>query len=879
MGFRRFFHRNNEDTDLARELEAHITHQVDENISAGMSEEEARRQAYLKLGSPQHVREDVWEWNTVGFFDNLVRDLRYALRMLRRSPGFSALAILCLTLGIGANAAAFSWIEGTLFRPYPAVAHPDQLLVLSGTVRGGDDYAPLSWPDFVDLRRNCTLIDSFIAEKITGATLAIGNRAEGAVGSMVSTNYFDALGVHPILGRGFSPEEETGRNAHPVTVISYWMWKQRYHSDPEIIGKQQVLNQVPYTIVGVAPENFYGTFVGYAWQFWVPVSMQEKFETTGYQLEDRSARWIEGFVRLKPGVSRAQAQQEISAAASRLEADFPATNRGRGIQLLALWESPFNSSKVLLPTLGVTLAVVFLVLLIACANVSNLLLVRAFARRHEMTVRMAVGARRSRLLRQLITEGLILALWGAAAGLAAAYWCRNLLVLIIPFRSAPLYLPGSIDWRVLALSVGISLFSTMLFALAPALQASKVDLATSLKSESTSVVGGSGRAGLRSVMVLVQVSLSFVLLAGAGLVFKSLRAVRNTSPGFSTQGVLLTGVNLLGAGYDAQRARNFQDQLMESVQAIQGIESAAYARIAPFSYREYSSDKISVDGYQAAPDEQLETQYNEVGPGYFRTLGIPLVSGREFLPSDDQNADLVAVVNESLAARYWHGQDPLGKRLGVGDKTMRVVGVARNAKYRNMLEDPKPFFYVPLRQNGSTLVILNLRTHQDPGVVATAVARELHRLDPGISASEVITIEEQMERQTSAQQVAVVLLGVFGGLALLLAAIGLYGVVSYAVSQSTRELALRMALGARASDVLRLVMTRGMVLTAAGLALGLVASLGLSGLIGSLLYKVKPWDPGSFALAFVIMAVVAGAASFLPALRAAQTDPVSALHE
>ncbi len=814
----------------------------------------------------------------VTYLENLIQDLRFSLRVLRRNKGFSTLSVLCLALGIGANAAAFSWIEGTVFRPYPAVANPDRLLVLSGTVKGGDDYEDLSWPDFVDLRRNCASFDSFIAEKITGASLSLGDRAEWAVGSLVSANYFDAMGVRPVLGRGFRPEEESGRNAHPVVVISHWMWKQRYGSDPAIIGKQQVLNRVPFTIIGVAPENFYGTFVGYAWQFWAPVSMQETFDTTGYQLEDRNARWIEGFVRIKPGVSRAQAQGEISAAARRLEADFPAIDRGRGIRLFPIWQSPFNSAKILLPTLGVTLGVVFFVLLIACANVSNLLLVRAFARRHEMTVRMAVGARRGRLLRQLVTEGLILATMGGVVGLAFAYWCRNLLVLIIPYRSAPLYLPGSTDWRVLALSVTVALLSTLLFALAPALQASKQDLAGSLKAETSGVVGGSNRARFRSAMVLVQVSLSFVLLAGAGLVFESLRALRNTSPGFSTTGVQLTSINLLGAGYDAQRARNLQDQLLLRVQALGGIESAAYARIPPFSFKPYSSAKIAMDGYQAAPDEQMETEYNEVGPAYFHTLGIPLVEGREFVAEDDQKAEPAAIVNETLAGRYWRGQDALGKRLTAGNRTMRVVGVARNAKYRNLLENPRPFFYVPLRQNGSSVVVLNMRTQQDSGTLAIAVAREMHSLDPELGLYEVIPMEKQMERQTSTQQVAVVLLGVFGGLALLLAAIGLYGVISYAVSQSTRELALRMALGARAPDILRLVMSRGLALTAAGVGLGIGAALAMSNFMGSLLYKTSPRDPWSYALSLLAMAVVAGLACFVPAWRAAKTDPVRTLH-
>src|SRR5713101_2821744 len=345
---------------------------------------------------------------------SVLQDLRFGFRMLRRSPGFSILAILCLTLGIGANAAVFSWIEGILFRPSPAVIHQERLLALGGTARGEARGTPISWPDFLDLQRSCTLFDAFFVTKIMGTTLSVGDRAEVTTGSIVSANYFDAIGVHPILGRGFEPGENSGRNGHPVTVISYQMWQERLHGDPAIIGKTQILSGLPHTIVGVAPKGFYGTFVGYAFQFWVPASMQTQFDAGVYKLEDRGARWIEGFVRLKPGVTLEQAQAEISAVAKRLETDYPETNRGRGVRLFPLWQTPFNNAGALLPTLGVALAVVSAVLLIACANVGNLLLVRAFARRHEMTIRLAVGAGRGRLVKQLLTEGLILSALAAA---------------------------------------------------------------------------------------------------------------------------------------------------------------------------------------------------------------------------------------------------------------------------------------------------------------------------------------------------------------------------------------------------------------------------------------------------------------------------------
>ncbi len=879
MGLRRFFLRRREDAELAQELEAHVAHEVEENLARGLSEDEARRRAYLKLGNPRRVREDVWEWNTLGFFDNLIRDLRYALRMLRRNPGFSGLAILCLTLGIGANAAVFSWIEGILFRPFPLVTHQERMFALAGTARGESDYDNVSWPDFLDFERGCTQCESLIAEKITGTTLSIGDHAERAAGSVVSANYFDALGIHPVLGRGFRPEEGAGRNAHPVVVISYRLWKDRFQGDPEIVGKTQRLNGVPHTIIGVAPEGFYGTFVGYAFQFWVPTSMQERFDSSGYKLEDRNARWIEGFARLKPGASPARAQEEMSALAKRLEAQYPASNRGRGVKLMPLWQTPFNNAGALLPTLGLALAVVFFVLLIACANVSNLLLVRSFARRQEITVRLALGAGRYRLVKQLLVEGLIMSAIAAGGGLLVAYWCRNALVLLIPFRGVPIYLPGELDWRVLALSAGVGLLSTLVFALVPALHASKLDLAGALKSESGGVVGARGRWRLRTALVLGQVSLSFLLLVAAGLLLKSMQRIRTASPGFSTEDVLVTGINLFAVGYDADRAKNFQDQLMDRVQSISGVQSAAYARIPPFSFISYSSAPIAVDGYQAAPDEQPSLEYDEVSPGYLATLGIPVISGREFTRADNETAPPVAVVNQVMAAKYWRGENPVGKRLQVKDRWMRVVGVAQTTNYRKFLETPEPFFYVPLRQNFSTAVSLHIRTQQDAGTMATVLAREMHALDPDLAVYATITMREQVNRSTANQRIAVTLLGVFGALALLLAAVGLYGVMSYAVSQTKRELGLRIALGASPWNLLRLVMSKGLLLTAGGLVLGFVAALGLTRLLGSLLFKVSPHDMRVFALAFAVMTVATLAACLLPAWRATRIDPVRALRD
>jgi macrolide transport system ATP-binding/permease protein len=811
---------------------------------------------------------------------DFIQDLRYGLRQLRRNPGFSALVVLCLALGIGANAAVFSWLEGILFRPYPAVAQQERLFAVAATVQGQTRPDLLSWPDFLDLRRSCTLCEDSFVSKITGSTLNIGDHAEVTTGSIVSANYFDAIGVHPILGRGFEPQEDVGNDAHPVVVISYQLWRERFKGDPQIVGKTQRLNGVPHTIIGVGPEGFYGTFVGRAIQFWVPVSMQETFTGGGYELEDRGARWIESYVHLKPGVSRAQAQQEISAIAARLQHDYPATNRGRSIGLWALWQTPFNHAGELLPTLEVMVAVVAFVLLIACANVGNLLLVRSFVRRHEMSVRLAIGATGPRLLKQLLAEGLILSALGTAGGFLLAFWCRHLLVKLLPAGlGTSMYLPGTIDARVMAMGAGMCLVVTFVVGVVPAFQMRNLDLAGSLKSESAGVVGGRGKAWMRSGLVVFQICLSFILLVSGALLLESLQKIRSTDPGFSTTRVAVTGVSLVAAGYDVPRAKVFQTELIDRLSGLPGIQSSAFAAVTPLGYRGYSSTPIAVDGYQPAPDERPEIEYNQVGAGYLATMGIPLLSGREFVRSDDENAPLVAIVNRTMVMRYWRGEDPIGRRLQIKGGWARVVGVASDSKYESMGETPKPFFYVPLRQDFVRNPDLNVRTTQSLQSTLVAVLREVHAIDPDLALYEMISLKEQVERATSPQLVAVTLVSTLGGLALLLAAVGLYGVMSYAVAQSTRELGLRMALGADAANLLRLVISRGLKLTAGGVLLGVIAGLAFTKFMANLLYNVSPHDPRVFVSALGVMIPTAIAACLLPAWRASRTDPARVLRD
>jgi macrolide transport system ATP-binding/permease protein len=872
------FHKNKRNAEMAEEMQAHVDLLTERNIAAGMLPHEARNAALREFGGVEQIKEVAREQRVWRWADEFVQDVRFGARMLWRTPGFSILAILCLVLGIGTNAAVLSWVEGILIRPYPLVAHQDRMFALNATTRGEQGYTGLSYPEFLDYEKTSTLVESFIVDRITGTTLSVGDRAERASGAIVSANYFDALGVKPILGRGFRPEEGEGRNAHPVTVIGYRTWKDRYGGDPNIIGRTQMLNGLQHTIIGVVPEKFHGTFIGYSFSFWVPVSMQETFDSTGYKLEDRGARWIEGYAFLKPGVTRQQADAELHAISQRLEKDYPDTNRGRDLSLAPLWRTPFNQAGNMTSTLAITMAVVFFVLLIACANVSNLLLARSLLRRHEMTMRLALGAGRRRLIKQLFTEGLLLAIIAAAGGISVAYWCRDALVLAFPSPAAGIVidLPGQIDWRVLVFSVAICVGATMLFALVPAIQASHVDLSGALKAEGGGVVGSSSRSRLRSSLVLVQVSLSFVLLAGTGLLLQSLQRMQNTSPGFSTD-VIVSGADLVSAGYNLERAKAFDTQLLDRVREIPGVESATLVRLMPFSYGVFSTAPLNIDGYQPAPDEQLNSSYLEVGEDYFKTLGIPVEAGREFQRTDDENAMPVTVINQTMAAKYWPGKDPIGQRLKVKDRWLQIVGVARNVNYENKLELPRTFFYVPVRQSFLQSNNLLIRSRETPAAIRTALAREMHALDPNLAPTAPFRVQEQVDRKGYTQRLAATLVAIFGAMALFLAAIGLYAVMSYSVSQSTRELGMRMALGAETRNILRLVLSRGLRLTIAGIAIGAVAALLLTRLMGTMLYKVNPRDPIAFGLALIILIVVALIACFVPARRATRIDPVRAL--
>lgn len=867
--------------ELAEELRTHLAMAEADRVARGEQPADAAANARREFGNTALVRElSQDQWRGPGFwFERLSQDVRFALRMLRRSPVFTAVAVACLALGIGANAAVRSWTEGIVHHPFPGVREQDRLVAIAGTVKGSVEDDEMSWPDFIDLSHGTTAFDAFFVSKITGATLTGGDRAERLVGQLVTANYFDAIGVRPMLGRGFLPGEDVGRGAHPVTVISYRLWRDHFGSNPQIVGSTINYNSAPHTIVGVTPPEFLGTFVGYAMQFWVPASQQAVFDPSGYKLDDRSARWVEGFARLSPGISVSAGQAEVNVVARRLEAQFANDDRGRGVRIFPLDQNPFDNAKTLEPMLRVGSIVAGVLLVIVCANIANLLLVRALARGPELTVRHALGASRGRLIRQLVTEGVILAAIGTVAGLFVAYISRNTLGLFFaPRGGVNLVFGADYDWTVVGATVALGLGSTTLFALIPALHSTRADLAFALRAAAPGAIRGGQRGRLRAAIVLVQISLGVVLLIGSGLAIRSLRGLLRANPGFSSARVTTGGINLFVAGYDTARAHRFEDDLLRRVRAIERIGAAAFATNLPFSTRPYDNGPIAVDGYAPSRDERPTADYNAVTPGYFATLGIPLRVGRDFAASDADTSAPVAIVSRAMGERYWPNTSPIGRRLQLRGTWMRVVGIVSDIKYRSLTQPASMLFYVPLAQQRSTAVSLFFRPDGTNAVrVVPAVVAAIHEVDPNVSPYEFVTLREQIDRSTSGQQIMVTLLTLFGTVALCLAVLGLYGVISYVVSQSTRELGVRLALGATPSQLLALVVSSGLRLALTGVALGILTALVTTRLLGDLLFEVSPRDPVVFGSVIAVMIGASLASCLLPAWRASRLDPTRAL--
>lgn len=808
-------------------------------------------------------------------------DVRYGFRMMVKSPAMILAAMVSLGLGIGANTTIFSVINAVLLRPLP-VERPEELVtVMTTDARHLIGPHESSYLDYTYYRDQNHVFQGLAAHKNVPVSLTSTGFTELVLGDLVTGNFFSLLGVVPAMGRGFRPEEDQLPGASPVVILGYGLWQRRFGGDPDIIGKTIALNGHSFTIIGVAPKGFEGILIGLHEDLWVPMMMQAQIDPGPDLLNDREIHWLYITGRLKPNVSAATAQAEMTTLAGQLASSFSDADKGLGAVLAR------KNSERLFPGLQsvatifliILMSVVGLVLLIACANVANLLLARAAGRRREIAIRLAMGASRKRLVRQLLTEGALLAILGGAFGLLVAFWSNGFIMAVKLPTPVRIGLDLGLDVRVLVFTAVTSLVTGIVFGLAPSLQASNPDLVSALKGEAPASKL-QRRFRLRNVLVTGQVAVSLLLLIGAGLFLRSLQRAQVISPGFDSQRLLLLTVNLGLQGYDEAKANAFYKQLVDRVQPLPGVESVSLMNNIPLGADRQQTDAVIEGPGRAAGDPGVGTDFNVVGLNYFQTMNIPLLQGRDFSVQNTKETPGVTIINEAMARRYWPGENPLGKRFRVGGTSGRfvdVIGVARDGKYRSLGEPPTPFLYLPLQQSYRSAMTLTVRTAADPAALVNSVRAEAQALDATLPVADIKTMSEHLQLSLLPARVVALLLAIFGLLALILASVGLYGVVAYGVSQRTHEIGLRMALGARTTDVLKLILVHGMRLTLIGMAIGLIGALVFGRIVSSLLYGVSPADPITFVGVPLLLCGVALVASYFPARRATLVDPLIAL--
>jgi macrolide transport system ATP-binding/permease protein len=806
----------------------------------------------------------------------LLQDLRYGARMLLKIPGFTLIAVMTLALGIGANITIFSFVNALILRPVVGISEPERLIQI-GRTSLNNPFDTLAYPDYIDYRdQNRTLAGIAVYNGIA-YHLSTGQEAERVKGALVSGNYFDVLGVRAARGRLLTPADAQSEGSQPVAVISAGLWRRRFAADLNVVGKTVNLNMHGHTIVGVAADDFAGTRIGEKVDVWVPVTLLGRAGMNPGLLSSRGSLWLAAFGRLKPGMTMEQAGADLAGIARRLEEANPQTNSGRGVAMaagLGLWPEDREQVRRLN---WILLGAVGIVMLIACANVAGLLLARAGARQKEIGIRLALGAGRLRVIRQLLTESLILASCGGLLGLLIASWLNDWLQAWLPesYLGTPLSVDLGLDTRVLCYAFAVALLTGVIFGLAPALQMSKLDLVSSLKGLSASEHRG-GRVRLRSALVIAQVTLSLVLLVGAGLCIRTLSNAREINFGFDTEQVLTAKIDLGRQNYSQQQAQLFYQQLLDRARALPGVQQASVALNVPLDGSNYQTG-IRLEG-QPAGSTLINVLYNVTSPNYLVTMGIPLLLGRDFSPQDQEQAPRVAIINETMALRFWPNESPIGKRFTMGGRQLvEVIGLARDAKGHTPF-DPSPVqLYLPLSQSYRAGMALHLRITGKPEQLIAAVQRTVRELDKNLPVYEVRTLSRQLDNALTPQRLTSMLIGGFGLLAMALAAIGLYGVVSYFVVQRTREIGIRLALGAQVRDVMRLVVKQGMVLALIGVSMGLIAAFAVTRFMTSLLFGVSPTDLLTYVVAAVLLVAVALLACWIPARRATRVDPMMAL--
>lgn len=876
--FRLLFHRDAVEAELDAEIQAFYQTIVDRYVERGLSETDARRLARLKFSPQEQVKEAVRDARTGTTVSSIARDLKYALRRMRNAPVFALVTIVTLALGIGANATIFSIVSRFVLRP-PPVGNPSTLMALHTTHYGERCCNNFSWPLFVDVREQVKSFSGVAGYfELVPASIGAKGEPERVWGQAATTNFFDVAQLGMTLGRGFARDEEN----RPVVVLGYRLWQHSFGADRSIAGKTVRLSGQPFTVVGVAPPSFRGVDIILDCQFWVPFGNLERLLPKTSNYESRFYHWVTVVGRLKPGVTRAQAAAELSVLAQRLAKAHPEAEKDGGFRLEPAGSlSPRDKAAVMAFFAALT-AVALLVLCIACANVANLFLAQASGRQRETAVRLALGATRRHLLHQMLTESLMLALGGGLLGVALALWATKALAAFRLPAPVPLDLSINIDWRVLLYTFLISVAAGVLFGLTPAWAVARPTVANGLRGED--VLTRPRRIWtLSNVLVVSQIAMSLVLLCATGLFLRSLENASKIDIGFRSRGMLMMAVDPRLNGYSPERTTQFLDQLRQRVAALPGVASATYTDSVPLSGG-HRSDAFHVEGRPASTEPDLDVELYMIGPDYFETIGTPRVAGRDFA-NVNPTGPREAIINEAFRRRLFKGENPVGQRVTGGGRTYQIIGVVKNIKSRFLGEEFRPVLYRSLAQDISsdpsfTGYSVLVRFTRDPAALASAMRREIHALDPALAIFGGETMHEHLRDALFLPRLAGTLFAVFGFLGLSLAAVGLYGVMNYWVSRRTREIGIRMALGAQIGSVQRLIIRQGMVLSAIALAPGLAGAWVLAKLFTSVLYGVSPHDSATFSLVPLFLAGVAFLASWIPSRRAAGAEPLEALrHE
>lgn len=796
-----------------------------------------------------------------------LHDLRYALRGLARAPGLAVVVIVTLALAIGANTAVFTWLDGFVLRPFPAVKDSDRLVWVNTRAPNGDEWA-VAYPTLKDWARAAKAVEGIAGYDMAQVSLRVDGSSERAWGSLATGNYFELIGLTPAVGRFFTPSDEQA--AAQVVVLGHSYWTRRFHADPAILGKTLTLNGHSFTVIGVLPPRFGGLNVGLVFDLYVPMTVQPLL-TRGNQLTDRGWQSMEAFARLAPGRTFEQARADLEQVGAEVAR---ANGREEGILVRHMYER--GAAQALLPVLGALLGVTALVLLIACANIANVLLARAAARSKEVAIRLALGARRGAVVRQLLAESALLAGAGCVAGVLLAWWARNGLMAFVPPAPFPIDVDLRLNGWVIGFAVLVTAITTVLFGLAPALRASRPDLVPVLKDEVSGL--GVSKSLLRSSLVVTQVALSLVALVCAGLFLRALGRAQDVDIGIAKpEQLLVASTDPYLAGYTDSTGPVLVEQLLQRIRAMPGVVSAAASTHAPLGFGGNSSQSLAVDGYAPAQGENMSISYAYVSDDLVETLGLRVLRGRGITREDQAGSQDVIVVNQAFADRFYRGQDPVGRRIFRGRDTAIVAGVLATGKYQTLDEPARPFVYRALTQSWGPRLEIFVRTTADPSTMIEPLRKTFLAVDPTLPFLDPRTMQEQTAVSTLTQRIGSRMLGLFGALALVLSAIGIYGVMGYTVSLRTREMGIRLALGAARERVVRMVLLYGARLAFFGLALGGVLGYAVANLLRSQLFGVPAGDPVTYAVIAGLLLAVALVASAIPAIRAARIDPIRAL--